>query len=245
MKNKTLHFQLLNLSELAPAQVKRMFFLMSQHYDGVTEDLFLHDLANKQWAGLLKDEQDQIQGFTTFVMNPRNCQTAFYNIVFSGDTIIARQYWGTFELVRGTAYTFGRMLAMDLQKKLFWYLMSKGHRTYMYLPLFFRRFYPSCDPQRQSDDFDIANRCSEILYPDDWYAAKGIVAFKEKHGQLKSELAVGTLRKKEHPHVEFFLEKNPEFGRGDELVCITELHPSNALGMVREYMLLGMKEPLG
>ncbi len=244
MKNKALQFQLIALSVLDKSQIERMFFLMSEHYDCVTKELFLHDLSNKQWIGLLKDHREQIQGFTTFVINPKNCNAPSYNIVFSGDTIISRDYWGTSELVRGTAYTFGRMLAMNPQKKLYWYLMSKGHRTYMYLPLFFRRFYPSFDPERHFDYLDIANQCSKILYPAAWDASKGVVIFPEKHGQLKPELAQGALEKKSHSHVQFFLEKNPDFGQGDELICITELHPDNALGIVRDYMLQGMKEPL-
>ena len=243
-KSKTLQFQLMSLSALDHKQIERMFFLMSEHYDCVTRELFLNDLSNKQWIGLLKDNQSQIQGFTTFVINPKKCNAPSYNIVFSGDTIIARDYWGTSKLVRGTAYTFGQMLAMNPQKKLYWYLMSKGHRTYMYLPLFFHRFYPSYDPERHADLSDIADQCSKILYSDAWYAARGIVAFKGKHGQLKPELAQGAWQKKLHPHVQFFLEKNPGFDQGDELICITELHPNNALGIVREYMLQGMKEPL-
>ena len=244
MKNKTLQFQLITLSALKESQIERMYFLMSEHYDCVTRELFLNDLANKQWVGLLKDDGDQIQGFTTFIINPKNCNAPSYNIVFSGDTIIARDYWGTSELVRGTAYTFGQMVAMNPKKKLYWYLMSKGHRTYMYLPLFFRHFYPSYDPQRHVDLFDITDQCSKILYSDAWYAARGIVAFKEKHGQLKAELAQGAWQKRFHPHVQFFLEKNSGFDQGDELICITELHPDNALGIVRQYMLQGMKEPL-
>jgi hypothetical protein len=195
-------------------------------------------------VGLLKDSENQIQGFTTFVINPKGCNASSYNIVFSGDTIIARDYWGTSELVRGTAYTFGRMLVSDPHKKLYWYLMSKGHRTYMYLPLFFNQFYPSCDSQRQGDLFDIADRASRILYSDAWQPSRGIVTFKESHGQLKPELIEGAWQKKPNPHVQFFLEKNPHFDKGEELICITELHPDNALGIVRSYMLKGMKEPL-
>lgn len=244
MKNKILQFQLVPLSLLDDKQIERMYFLMSEHYDCVARELFLQDLSNKQWVGLLKDNQNEIQGFTTFALNPKNCNTASYNIVFSGDTIITRDYWGTSELVRGTAYTFGQLLSMNPHKKLYWYLMSKGHRTYMYLPLFFRRFYPSFDPERHVDHFDIVNHCSSVLYPNAWDASRGLVTFKEKHGQLKPELAQGAWEKKSHSYVQFFLEKNPDFEQGDELICITELDPNNALGIVHKYMLQGMKEPL-
>ncbi len=243
-KNKTLQFQLTALCDLKKEQSERMFVLMSEHYDCMTKERFSQDLLNKQWVGLLMDSQNQIQGFTTLVVNPKGCGTPLYNIVFSGDTIIARAYWGTSELVRGVAYTFGRMLAAQSHKKLYWYLMSKGHRTYMYLPLFFRRFYPSYDQKRHIDLFEIVNGCSKILYPDAWYSSRGVVAFKESHGQLKSELAQGAWHKQMHPHVQFFLEKNPRFDQGEELICMAEIHPDNALAVVKECILQGMKEPL-
>jgi len=244
LKTKTLQFELVAALSLQANDIERMFNLMTDHYDFVTRELFLRDLSGKSWVGLLKDRQNQIQGFTTFVINPQSCNAPDYNIVFSGDTIIARSYWGTSELVRGTAYTFGQMLAKHPDKKLYWYLMSKGHRTYLYLPLFFKRFYPSGDPQRLADLHNVADQCSKTFFPEAWSAKEGIVAFKEKHGQLKPELAQGAWQKQSNPHVQFFLERNPRFAQGEELICVTQLHPDNALGLVRRYMIEGMEEPL-
>jgi hypothetical protein len=44
---------------------------------------------------------------------------------------------------------------------------------------------------------------------------------------LKPELAVIPERRRANPHVRFFLQKNPGFAAGHELVCLAEISPQN------------------
>src|SRR5205823_6261147 len=65
--------------------------------------------------------------------------------LFSGDTIIDRGHWGVSALTR----VWGR-LALSLidalpSTELYWFLISKGYKTYRFLPVFFREFYPRHD----------------------------------------------------------------------------------------------------
>jgi hypothetical protein len=39
--------------------------------------------------------------------------------------------------------------------------------------------------------------------------------------------------------VRFFLEKNPGYARGDELVCVAEISPGNMRGLARRMLLDG------
>ncbi len=51
--------------------------------------------------------------------------------------------------------------------------------------------------------------------------------FPESLGQLKAELAAVPQRRLQHPHVQFFLQRNPDFARGIELACLAEISPAN------------------
>ena len=115
----------------------------------------------------------------------------------------------------------------------------------MYLPLFFKQFYPSPLPADNLDELaKIADITSTKLYDDNWKKDLGIIRFDHYHSALNAELAEATFKKTNSPFVRFFLERNPEFHKGDELVCIAHLHPDNLIRTAKEYILKGMEHPL-
>lgn len=218
-----------------------MFSLMESGYDTMQREIFDRDLLNKHYVGLILDESETIQGFTTFAINPKKSGSAAYNILFSGDTIIAQEHWGSLVMVRGWCSAVGKIISTDRSKDWYWYLMSKGHRTYMYLPLFFNHYFPS--GEERQDDINlrgIIDRVSNILYPDNWTPKEGVIKFNSADGALSPELAEGTYKRSTNPHVAFFLERNPGFYKGDELVCLASLHPDNFKRSARNYVLEGM-----
>lgn len=236
-----LTFKTLDVSRLLPRQKERMFELMAASYSFMERPVFERDLDQKQMVGLILDEQEVIQGFTTFAINPKDSGTEDYHILFSGDTIISPDHWGSLVMVKGWCTAVGQIIATDRSKHWYWYLLSKGHRTYMYLPLFFREYYPSVKSESQDGDLKlIAERVSTFLYPGYWQPEAGVLKFDSDAGSLSSELAQGTYARKNNSHVAFFLERNPEFYRGDELVCVAELHPDNFKRSAKDYLLEGM-----
>ena len=245
IKTRTrLTYKLVPQDTITVFQASRMYYLMATNYDCVTHEQFEKDLSKKQWVGLLNDEDDMIQGFTTFVVNPDGTGTADYNIIFSGDTIISPAYWGSLELVKGGMYTGGQLVGADPTKKWYWLLISKGHRTYMYLPLFFNQYIPN--PQNEHADtlFPILDASCQKLFGDYWNPHEGLIKFPESMGQLKPELAASTWQKKKKPHVAFFLKKNPGFYMGHELACLTEASPENMRGIAQRFFMEGMENPL-
>lgn len=241
----SLKYTLVPRHSLRPRQVNRMYGLMTESYDSVERERFLDDLAAKQFVGLLLDTTGAVQGFSTFAMNPGGGGGSTYNIVFSGDTIISPEYWGTQELVRGWCTTVGSLLAREPRKKLYWLLISKGHRTYMYLPLFFSQYYPALEESRGPTRLrELADRCARTAFGRYWSPQEGILRFPRSRGQLKPELAAGTRSRSRNRHVDFYLSRNPRFDRGDELVCLAEITPDNMRGLARKYVLKGMQSPL-
>lgn len=243
LKSK-LTYSLISRPTLEAFEIHQMFHLMEANYDHVSQEQFIEDLEKKQWVGLLRDEEGVIQGFTTFVINPGGTGTSAYNIIFLGDTIISPAYWGSFELIKGGMRTGGQMVASEPHKKWYWLLISKGHRTYMYLPLFFKDYYPRSDENHSDPLYSILDDSCKTLFGDSWKKEKGLVIFPKSMGQLKPELAAATWQKKRKPQVAFFLKKNPGFHLGHELACLTEASPDNLRGFAQRYFMEGMRQPL-
>ena len=147
---------------------------------------------------------------------------------------------GTQELVHGFSLAAGECYQPD--KRLLWLLLSKGHRTYSYLPLFAHRYFPALDPERHAGEWaPIVDASARKLFGESWRADLGVVKFSDSLGQLKPELVNRTRERANQRQVAFFLEQNPGFAEGDELVCMTELTPDN----LRRHVRRGFEEGAG
>lgn len=209
------------VESLSPDELVVMHELMTAHYDSVPRERFDDDLSRKDEALLLLDEKESIRGFTTLAWNPAG-HLYEGDILFSGDTIIDRACWGTQELVRAFCRRAGEWKAAN-GRSLFWFLISKGYRTYLYLPLFARRFHPHPDRHEPMLE-DLAGRVAERMFGECWKPAEGVIRFSNSHGHLRRELSAC---RDHNPWAAFFLERNPAYASGEELVCITEMHEEN------------------
>lgn len=237
---KKIAFELREIAGLDSVVRERMYELMRAGYRRINRERFESDLERKQMAGLLRDEAGQVQGFTTMALYPLEFRGRPINVLFSGDTFIAPAYWGSQQLVRGFCQTAGRLRARHPDRPLYWLLISKGHRTYLYLPLFTRRYFPA--PAPRPELAELVDFCARRLFEESWHPDAGVLRFPESRGELSAELAQSTYDKRENRHVAFFLEKNPGFYRGEELVCLTELDPANLKSVARRNLMLGMTE---
>lgn len=212
------------LADLSENDLERMYFLMSKNYDAVSRSKFEKDLEWKDEVIFLRDEKSELWGFSTLAWNPKGWNGE-EDVVFSGDTIIAAEAWGSQELVREFCRRAGEWQRAS-GRRLFWLLISKGHRTYLYLPLFAKRFFPS--PDRLEIEWGrLAGTMAQKIFRTAWQEKSGVLRFEKSEGQLKEELANASNIRKNNRHVKFFLKKNPGFRRGDELVCLTEMTEDN------------------
>jgi hypothetical protein len=118
---------------------------------------------------------------------------------------------------------------------LYWYLISSGFRTYLYLPLFFKEFYPRHDRGGACFEKDLSELLGRMKFPEEYH--DGIVRVSRPRECLRRELAVPPPARLRNPHVRFFLERNPGYLRGDELVCLAEFSLENALRTARQALL--------
>jgi hypothetical protein len=225
-------------ASLAAGERDAMHALMTEHYEAVPRDRFDADLARKDEVLMLHDGHGGLRGFTTLAWNPAG-ELAEGDILFSGDTIIDRSCWGSQELVRAFCRRAGEWRAAS-GRPLFWFLLSKGHRTYLYLPLFARRFHPHPE-LREPVWEELASRVARGLFGDAWRPDEGLIRFPASHGHLRRDIAATTRDRRHNPWVRFFLERNPGYADGEELVCLTEMRAGN----LRRGALAAFREGLG
>ena len=87
-------------TDLTPDERAEMFALIDSHFDGVRRDVFDQDLGEKDWV--LRIVRDgALVGFSTLQVYPATCSGQHINVIYSGDTVVAPEAWGTPVLARG------------------------------------------------------------------------------------------------------------------------------------------------
>lgn len=214
------------VAALTPLLQERMFTLMAAYYDNLNHAKFLRDLAEKEAVLLLFDAAGEIQGFTTYVVLPTQFQEQTVQALYSGDTIVAHEYWGQLELFRVFGGLFTSLLR-EHRKPLYWFLLTKGIRTYGLLPLLFTTFYPNYAAPTPAYEQELLDMLATQKFGDCYRPERGIVQFSPQADYLKQELSAIPAHKRQNPHVRFFLERNPGYIQGDELACLTRISLPN------------------
>lgn len=214
------------IDSLSYTEKDRMFYLMKCQYDNFKKDKFMYDLNEKDGVLLLYDKRRSIQGFTTYLL----IETIFDNkkiyALYSGDTIVKKRYCGQIELFKN----FGELLSKFLKEKkepLYWFLITKGIKTYLILPLFFKQFYPNYFTNTPLYEKRLMVHLVSLKFGKFYIKEKNIVRIYPPADRLKKEFAYESYARLENPHVKFFLEKNPGYINGDELACIAKIEISN------------------
>src|SRR5262245_5926082 len=109
----SLEARVISETELSCDQREAMFTLMMRHYDNVHRDVFEADLAEKDWVILLEDTtDDSLQGFSTQVLLDADVADRHVRVLFSGDTIVDNEHWGSSAL----AVAWGKLAFAVLDK---------------------------------------------------------------------------------------------------------------------------------
>jgi hypothetical protein len=237
MAKLTTHVRL--REELDEESVRAMFGLYESYYDGTCLEVFREDLAGKSHVFELRAD-GRLRGFSTLAIIDFEFAGEPNTAIFSGDTIIEQQFWGEQELVRAFCRFAGACKASAPARPLFWLLISKGYRTYRYLETFARAYLPHHDapelPGLQARLELLARRTFGASFD----ATAGVLRFPTSRGHLKPAWADVREPLREHPAVRFFLERNPSYYRGEELVCLTELTRDNLRSFARRAFAEGL-----
>lgn len=224
----TLAARILRPSQLASSDRDAMFALMDRHYENMVRSQFETDLSEKDWVILLIDEtSSEVCGFSTQALISLSIDDRPIRCVFSGDTIVDRDHWGSSAL----ALAFGKLALYWIETypddEVYWCLISKGFRTYRVLPVYFRDFHPRYDAEMPADLQVIIAAFAEMKYPDRFERQKGIIRSSVLSDRLRPGIGEITPERLQDPHIRFFVAKNPGHAEGDELCCIARMTPEN------------------
>jgi hypothetical protein len=232
-----------SVSTLAEPEIAAMWGLYSHYYSGTREALFRSDLSEKTDVILSRDHLGAVRGFSTIQISDVVFRGKKITVIFSGDTIIDHRYWAkndfAFAWIRFAASVMGRAP----EKPLYWLLIVKGHRTYRYLSVFSQRYYPGSRWETPASFKNLMDSLASERFGDAYDPESGLVCFKESHGHLKAEWAEVPESARTRPEVAFFLERNPGFAKGDELVCLCEVSEANMKRMTLRVFKQGLEHP--
>lgn len=228
-----LGFEIVEVKHLRPDDVARLYSLHEASYDGVDPARFRSDLADKRWVIRLREaDSGRVVGFSTQRTMDVTVGGRPVRALFSGDTVIDPAYWGEQALVRGFCRLIGRLHAECRDRALYWFLISKGHRTYLYLPTFFHEFWPRHERPTPPFEAALIRVLGETRYPGAFDADSGVIRPRAPYDRLKPALDTSEKRA-QNPHVAFFLSRNPGHPQGHELACVADLSPDNIRPLVR------------
>ena len=205
----------------------QMHSLMGEHFANVTRARFEADLAEKDWAFVVTDPQaDRICGFSTLTRLTAQVDGVEADALYSGDTIISRTH--------RTRSRFPQLMGRNMftladerpETPTFWLLLTSGYRTYHFLHLFFREFFPRFDANTPPWVQRLMDTLACMRFGDQYDRESGVVRFDESSPLLPGISEIGE-RLMKNPHVEFFVRSNPAYAAGDNLVCVTELSRAN------------------
>jgi len=222
-KGAALSASFVRIASIDVHAIRQMYQVFAQYYENTTWDIFLSDLSNKTGAFILRNAAGRVVGFSTL----RTCDIDIggrrVHGVFSGDTIIERAYWGSRALQREF---FKFMIAEKFRyprEPIYWFLISKGFKTYLLLANNLFSFYPRHD-REEPHLADIVDAYCQQLFPAHYDRTRRILDFGQDYQPLRSDVAeISERMREENPAIRFFEERNPEWRRGTELPCVGEI----------------------
>ncbi len=204
-----------------------MYELQARYFCNLNKEVFLQDMSEKDWIIVLRDENNRICGFSTIGI----IQTSFDNFqqvfLFSGDTIVDIDFRYSSSLAGGFGHMMLRLDREFPNIPCYWFLISKGYRTYRFLPVFFRHFYPVYNAATPPEYQSLLDNISRIKFKDNYDPLCGVIKFASSKDFLKPEKCKIPAGRTNDPHISFFLEKNPGYIHGDELACIASISLDN------------------
>ena len=213
------------VAELSIARRSAMLDILSCHFDGITLEDFHRDLFEKDLA-LLLEQDGRLVGFSTMLAYSTFFDGGPLNVIYSGDTIVSPQAWGSTALPRAWVTGVRRLQATLPPGRCFWLLLSSGFRTYRFLSVFWREFFPTYSRPTPAEKQRLLAKLAAERFGNQFDQEAGIVRFRHPQRLRKGLKEVPTGREGD-PHTEFFLRQNPGYAEGDELVCLAEICPEN------------------
>ncbi|MGE5543363.1 MAG: hypothetical protein ACM3UW_00170 [Bacillota bacterium] len=226
--------EVLSVDELTEADIKQMYNLMIKYYANLDPEIFRSDLKEKSQVLMFRDDESTIVGFTSSAIIRLDVEGVTAKLLYSGDTVMERKYWGM-SYLQNNWFTYISSLPEFEEGDFYWLLLSKGYRTYRFLPYYFNLFWPRYDTPTPPFVKALIEGFSKRMYPHQFDPDRGII--RSIWDYVKSGVADIKEKHLLDPHIEYFSRVNPGYVRGDELVCVAELSGRGIKEFVHKYFV--------
>jgi len=224
MSVKSLTCRFYRTHEVNIARLIEMHSIFCRFYENADLATFIHDMNAKKGVFILSEKRSgRIVGFSTYNEIELDYRGQKAIGVFSGDTIVEPEYWGNKTMHTAFAMKMLKTKILRPTTPVFWLLISKGYKTYLLMAHNFERFYPRHD-QQDNELAALTEQYCQKLYPYAYREEAKVLDFGEGYHALKDEVAdIDPTMRAANPHIRFFEQSNPEWRRGTELPCVSEI----------------------
>ncbi|HEY9765983.1 MAG TPA: hypothetical protein V6C82_06440, partial [Chroococcales cyanobacterium] len=167
-----------------------------------------------------------IYGFSTLCLMEEEVENISVRAFFSGDTIIDRAHWGSMALEKTwSRFAFSSVMRHP-EYAWYWFLISKGYRTYRYLPVYLKHYYPCPEEGLPAFEKAVLDRLATRRFGEYYDPESGLIRYPTDY---RLRPGVGDITEKElkDERIAFFQQKNPGWANGDELACLASLSLGN------------------
>ncbi|MFN8944590.1 MAG: hypothetical protein ACK5WZ_08200 [Pseudobdellovibrionaceae bacterium] len=222
MKYQNLKAKAVKVRDVTPQQTIKMWNLFRLYYDDVNLEMFLNDLSLKTHVIILT-RQDEIMGFSTVQLYDSVVDGKTVRVIYSGDTIKSREVWGEKNLNKAFATLLAKDYLLNFGKEYYWFLISKGYKTYLLLTNNFPNSWPRYDRQFEGFQKNLIDHLAMQKFGDSYCPQKNLLVFNEPKGRLKEDAVPLTASDLKSEHIRYFLDRNPAFLQGQELCCLARI----------------------
>jgi hypothetical protein len=160
---------------------------------------------------------------------------------------VEREYWGQKALQ--TAFFFF-VLRQKLRRPgvpLYWFLISKGYKTYLLLSRNFHEYWPRHDRETPLPIAALMDGLARARFGALWDPTAGIVRMAGRGDRLKQGVVPVDADALSQADIRYFVTKNRGYVQGDELVCVGLVDLTFALSYAKKRLAraVGIKRTEG
>lgn len=229
--------KLISKADLPDADLEAMFALFSTHFVEVPRSRFDADWSEKTHTILMRDGET-LKGFSTLAVYETRYRDEPLTVIYSGDTIMDPSAWQSSVLSRAWCASMARLREEYPRGRFLWLLISSGYRTYRFLPVFWREYYPHHEKPTPPEVQELLHHLARERFGETYDPATGIVRFPEPQVLSDGLRGIPPERMRD-PRIAFFDRVNPGHPQGDELVCLAEISEENMTRACRRVWFSG------
>ncbi len=223
-RSATVFAEVKSIGKLSSLEIERMYTIFSKYYVNHNRNQFTLDLSEKDHVILLRDtKENTIQGFSTLLrvdLKPYGFNSLG---IYSGDTVLEKEYWGNKALgVAFLKYLWSEKAKNPL-RPVYWFLISKGYKTYLLMANNFKTHFPRHDVATPNKFKALMDSFYGKRFPKHYKANLGTIEFDSQACCLKESVAEISKVLFENKKIQFFANKNSQWSKGDELACVAEM----------------------